>query len=175
MKTATQKKQKPSAPSGQKNEVKKDGQLDRRTGLIESDFVRELRARIIGDIESPNWPTELREDHEEEDAIAQMQAAIELLFLRCEGEPLPGKIHPAKSLPRIIQELLNEVPEWPEEEPPRIPERFHKDKNAEPPRVDRRLAFRRYEVACAFNIMMLAWHTFGAGGMKGSEWPPQKP
>lgn len=175
MKTATQKKQKPSQPPPPN---KKDGQLDPGTGLIESDFVRMLRERIIGDDpDAPNWPTDLAEDHEEEDAIKQINLASELLFLRCEGEPLPGKIHPARSLPRIIQELLKEVPGWPEEEPPVIPLRFHKDEHAKPPRpLDRRVAFRRYEVACAFNIMMQAWNLFGAAGMKtGSEWPPQKP
>jgi len=174
MKTATQKKLKPSPPSSPK---KKDGQLDPDTGLIESEFVKMLRARIIGnDPAEPIWPSELEEDHDEEDAIRQINLACELLFLRCEGEPLPGKIHPAKSLPRIIQELLKEVSGWPEDEPPRIPERFHKDEDARPPRpLDRRVAFRRYEVACAFNIMMQAWNRFGAAGVPGAEWPPQKP
>ena len=165
MKVATQ-KQKPSSPP-----KKPDGQLDRITGLIESDFVKKLRARIIGDDGMPIWPAELEVDHEEEDAIRQINLACELLFLRCEGEPLPSKIHPARSLPRIIQELFNEVPNWPDNEPPRVPRRFKEG----PKRPDRFNMFRRYEVACAFNIMMKAWDMSQSGGSTGAEWPPQKP
>ena len=147
----------------------KDGQLDPDTGLIESDFVKLLRDRIIGDGDAPNWPPE-GEVLSDVDAIAEMNDALTLLFLRNEGKPLPGKIPGAKSLAKIVRDLLGKS-KWPAE-PPKIPTRFRPD--AALGLKNRKAVFRRYEVACAFNIMMKAFHMGSAAG-SGTEWPPQKP
>ncbi len=174
MKTGAQKKQKP--PQHPKDGPPHDGppeegQLDPNTGIIETEFTELVRARVFGSGTKPKWPKPNLSDLV---ACEEIKDAVELLFLRCEGKPLPSKIHPANSLPNIIRDMLNDT-NWPDSEPPRIPKRFHEDLDADPPRPNRTTAFRRYEVACAFNIIMNAFHVgIGAGG-SGSDWPPQKP
>ncbi len=148
----------------------KDGQVDPDTGLIESDFVKLMRAKIIGDGDVPNWPAE-GQVLTDADAIADMNDALTLLFLRNEGKPLPSKIPAAKSLAKIVRDLLGKT-KWPEE-PPKIPTRFRPDSELGLP--NRKAAFRRYEVACAFNIMMKAFHMGGGAAGSGTDWPPQRP
>lgn len=148
--------------------VFKDGQLDPDTGLIESEFVQQIRAKIMGDGAVPNWPPAGITDA---DAIADMNDALALLFLQNEGKPLPSKIPAAKSLAKIVRDLLGKS-KWPAE-PPKIPVRFHPDPSIELP--NRMAAFRRYEVACAFNIMMRAFHVGAGAAGSDTDWPPQRP
>jgi len=148
----------------------KDGQLDPDTGLIESDFVKMIRAKIIGDGDVPNWPPE-GQVLTDADAIADMNDALTLLFMRNEGKPLPSKIPAAKSLAKIVRDLLGKS-KWPEE-PPKIPTRFRPDPALGLP--NRMAAFRRYEIACAFNIMMRAFHVGSGAAGSDTDWPPQRP
>jgi hypothetical protein len=170
MKIGTQKKQNP--PQHPPGGPPADGQLDPETGIIETEFTAMIRDAVYGPGIKPIWP---KSDLSDLQANEEIKAAVELLFLRCEGKPLPSEIHPAESLPHIIRERLIATPNWPIKEPPRIPERFKEDKNAHPPRPNRKVAFRRYEVACAFNIIMKAFHAGIGGGGSGTEWPPQRP
>jgi hypothetical protein len=134
--------------------------LDPQTGMVESDFIILLRARLIGVGGTPTWPPSTMTPDQ---VIADMNAALQVLFLRREQGVIPAGGAPAGTAVAIVTSILTDT-SWPNE-PPNVPEPWHDGAF---------VAFRRYEIACAGNLMMMAFQlSFAGGGTAG--WPPQKP
>jgi len=150
-----------SNKSGPKKRPPQYSSCDQQTGMLESDFLTQVREKFIGSGAEPNWPGAT-----EPDPIAK--AALELpdvlgaMFLLVEGRTtsLLG------GAPGTALAILNDAAtaaQWPS------------DNSAVPAEwKDSKQIFRRYEVACAINIMLEAYSSTGGGGGP-RDWPPEHP
>ena len=147
------------------------GGVDPKTGMVESVFIRKLRAALKLDCEphtsdsTPSWPPkDLRRKREK--VLAQMTAMFGALFKRIELHKKlpPGK---AKSALRIVSDLL-EGSKW-----PKVDKKFPVP--AEYKKVDEIRTFRRYEATCALALFYQAFDRCGRGDAGGSPvaWPPK--
>ena len=146
---------------GQKKKKKGSG-LDPKTGMVESAFIKELRAILIpkGDKRGP-WPP--RKLLPRPDKIRdQMTAMFTMLFDRLE---LHDDLQrgPENSAQRIVFDLLART-DWPFGEKDFPVPRKWSGKSL--------LAFRRYEISCAMGIFYRAFNKFGPQGSP-TDWPPK--
>lgn len=133
------------------------------TASIESEFLRKLRAKLIGNVPSVQaWPLAEIMDMESE-VSDEFTDAFQALFLALEGAmpPFDGRAGSAK---KLIMELIEET-EWP----------AFNDKVPVPAPWNvamKQDAFRRYEVSAAMDVMMRLYHAKGAGAPDSPKLPP---
>ena len=144
-----------------KKKDKKNG-LNRKTGMMDSAFIKTLRSIVTpkGEEKGP-WPPEsvLRDASKVRDQMTAMFAAL-FDSLELHDELRKG---PKDSAQRIVFDMLKGSA-WP-----------RADKKFPVPAKwsgDRLLAFRRYEVSCAMSIFYRAFNRFGPTGSP-TDWPPK--
>jgi hypothetical protein len=137
--------------------------IDPETGLVESEFLKQFRARFVTppNAENPSWPRETVNTPME--YANEFVAVFRSLFMLLEGEVVPP-VGPAHSAKQMINELVDET-HWPNGKDVPVPT---------PWKGDRARAFRRYEIAAAINILMKVYDKGGPGG-DPSGYPPQRP
>jgi hypothetical protein len=125
-------------------------------GSIDSLFLQKFREKFVT---SGKWPRSSTNTPGE--WSAEFMDVFRAMFLRIEGSetPDPG---PANSAKQLIRELIAETG-WPKPEQMPVPD----------PWKDRPMAFRRYEIVQAMDIMMRVFQPKGLGG-DSSGLPPDR-
>jgi len=134
--------------------------IDPETGLVESEFLKQFRAKFVG-AENPPWPRETTNTPME--FANEFVAVFRSLFMLLEDDVVP-QVGPAHSAKQMIKELVDET-HWPNGATIPVPA---------PWKPTRARAFRRYEIAAAITILMRAYDKGGPGG-DPSGYPPQRP
>jgi hypothetical protein len=144
-----------------KKKEKKNG-LNRKTGMIESAFIKTLRSIVTPKHEKKGpWPPEsvLKDNSKVRDQMTAMFAAL-FDSLERHDDLRQG---PKGSAQRIVFDMLKGS-SWP-----------LADKKFPVPGKwsgERLLAFRRYEISCAMGIFYRAFNMFGPKGSP-TDWPPK--
>jgi hypothetical protein len=148
--------------SKSKKKEKKNG-LNRKTGMIESAFIKTLRSIVTPKHEKRGpWPPKniLDDSSKVRDQMTAMFAAL-FDSLERHDDLRPG---PKGSAQRIVFDMLKGS-SWPlvDKKFP-VPRKWSVD--------ERLLAFRRYEISCAMGIFYRAFNMFGPQGSP-TDWPPK--
>jgi hypothetical protein len=133
--------------------------VDPETHMIESDFIVEFRKKFIDEDGAPLWEPDVSMPMAVSNDIA---AVLRKLYLLAEGKPQASSGDPG-SAELMVSELITELG-WPASPP--VPT----DWQTTPGAIR---FFRRYEIACAVNIL-LQTRSLVDGGNNPPGWPPKK-
>src|SRR3954471_5618207 len=128
-------------------------------GMIESPFLKAFRDKFIGSGAEPAWPRATVNTPAE--FATEFTDLLRTLFLRREASVSPPDGAPG-SAKQMIKELLDDT-QWPDKIKSPVPEPWNSNGHF--------VAFRRYEIACALNILMQTYNSSGQGGGIGG-YPP---
>jgi hypothetical protein len=137
-------------------------EIDPNTGMIETEFLKKFRKKFSSsDADNAPWPRQSTDTPLE--YANEFVAVFRSMFMLLEHDIVPPE-GPARSARQLIKELIAETG-WPDGESVPVPE---------PWIPTRYRAFRRYEIACAINILMQLFNKGGPGG-DPSGYPPKRP
>src|SRR5262245_19448783 len=126
------------------------GDIDPKTGLVESEFMKKFREKFVGSGLPRPWPRETVNTPAE--FASEFVAVFRSMFMLLVDDELPPE-GPPKSAKQMIKELITETG-WPIGETVPVPD---------PWKATRLRAFRRYEISACIAILMQAYKG-GPGG-----------
>ena len=135
--------------------------VDPETYMIESEFIVEFRKKFIDDDGVPLWEPSVEQHVAVSNDIAAVFRKLYLLLESQQQSP-SGDVGSAE---RMVSDLLVTM-NWPNGDPP-VPTEWQVSAGA-------KTTFRRYEIACAMNILLEARNLLDAAGNPPG-WPPKRP
>ena len=134
--------------------------IDPKSGLVESEFLKKFREKFVGTGLPKPWPRVTVNTPTE--YANEFVAVFRSMFMLLEDDEVPPE-GPPNSAKQMIKELIAET-EWPTGESIPVPD---------PWKLTRVRAFRRYEISACIAILMQAYK--GGPGGDPSGYPPQRP
>jgi hypothetical protein len=134
--------------------------VDEETYMVESEFIVQFRGIFFNDEGVPQWDPNV----EQHVAVSNDVAAVfRKLYLLLKEQPQSPSGDPG-SAERMVSDLLATM-DWPNDPP--VPNDWLADDGT-------KRVFRRYEIACAMNILMQVLNVLDPGGDPAG-WPPKRP
>jgi hypothetical protein len=133
------------------------------TGMVESVFLKKFREKFLGTGGPRPWPRAAVNTNAE--FTTEFTDVFRSMFQRLEASIAAPQSNVDGSAKQMIQQLLEETG-WPNPAKAPVPEPWKSDGHEG--------VFRRYEIACAMNILMQAYHNDQPIGGGISSFPPDR-